>query len=72
MVALSNAGKILLNTQYTYSLFFSFSENSRTKKSPSSFASKVDGTMQYAPGLSLKRFVSSRALMKVLERAVEA
>lgn len=48
------------------------SENTRSKNSPCWLGSKVDGTIQYDPGGSLNRQVTSRRLTKVGHRAVEA
>lgn len=49
-----------------------FSENTRMQKSPLRCGSKVDGTIRYSPGGSLKREQTSRRLMKVSDRAVWA
>lgn len=48
-----------------------FSVNTRNKKSPVWLGSNVEGTMQYVPGGSLNRVVTSRELMNVCERAAE-
>lgn len=49
-----------------------FSVNTLTQKSPFLLGSKVDGTMRYSPGGSVKRLHTSRRLMKVSERAADA
>lgn len=49
-----------------------FSENTRMQKSPFWCGSKVEGTIRYSPGGSLKREHTSRRLMKVSDLAVWA
>lgn len=53
-------------------MLFLFSEKTRSRNSPSSFGSKVDGTMQYVPRGSLKRQLTSRRFIKDGERATDA
>lgn len=53
-------------------MLFSCSENTRSKNSPCSFGSKVEGTIQYVPGGKLNRLLISRKLIKVGLLAVDA
>lgn len=53
----------------SYCISDCFSENTRTQKSAFLCGSKVEGTMRYSPGGSLKRVLTSLRLMKVSERA---
>lgn len=53
-------------------MLFLFSENTLSKNSPSSLGSKVDGIMQYVPGGSLKRQLTSLRLIKEGDLATEA
>jgi len=55
-----------------YSMWFFFSEKTRSRNSPSSLGSNVDGTIAYTPGGSLKRQLTSRKLMNEGERATDA
>jgi hypothetical protein len=48
-----------------YLMLFGFSEKTLKRNSPSSLGSKVDGTITYAPGLSLHLVVTSRVLGKL-------
>lgn len=56
--------------QISYTVSVCFSENTRMQKSPFRCGSKVDGTIRYSPGGSLKRELTSRRLMKVSDLAV--
>lgn len=53
-------------------MLFSCSENTRSKNSPCSFGSNVEGTIQYVPGGKLNRLLISRKLIKVGLLAVDA
>lgn len=59
-------------TLQTYFILFLLSEKTRMINSPSSLGSNVEGTMQYVPGGSLKRQLTSRKLMNVGALATEA
>lgn len=53
-------------------MLFLFSENIRRRNSPSSFGSKVLGTMQYVPGGSLNRQLTSRRFINEGDLATDA
>lgn len=53
-------------------MLFLFSENIRRRNSPSSFGSNVLGTMQYEPGGSLKRQLTSRRFINDGDLATDA
>lgn len=56
----------------THSMLLRFSEKTRSKNSPSSLGSKVDGTMQQTPGGKRNRLHTSRMLMNEGDRATDA
>lgn len=64
--------QISLYDTKTYSILFLFSEKILSKNSPSSFGSKVLGTIQYTPGGNLKRHVTSRKFINAGERPTDA
>lgn len=69
---MNGAASIWTQWPVTHCVSDCFSEKTRMQKSPFRCGSKVDGTIRYSPGGSLKRVLTSRRLMKVSDFAVWA